>query len=131
PGGPGLPEDGRGQPGRSPGKLRAVLVPHMDYGRGNVTYGWGFRELAERTDARVFVIVATSHYSLHRFTLTRQHFETPLGVVPTDHGYIDRLEAEYGPGLFDDPHAHLPEHAVELEVVLLRYLLEGRPEFRI
>ncbi|MDB5310222.1 MAG: Dioxygenase [Gemmataceae bacterium] len=128
PGGPGLPAD----PPRSPhGKLRAALLPHMDFGRGNVTYGWGFKELAEQTDARVFVIVGTSHYSMHRFTLSRQHFETPLGVVDTDGAYVDRLEREYGRGLFDDPHAHLPEHSIELEVVLLQFLLETRRPFRI
>lgn len=128
PGGPGMP----GKPISSPhGKLRAALLPHMDYGRGNVTYGWGFKELVEQTDATVFVIVATSHYSMHRFTLTRQHFETPLGVVETDQAYIDQLEREYGIGLFDDPHAHIPEHSIELEVVLLQFLLENRRPFKI
>ena len=33
--------------------------------------------------------------------------------------------------LFDDPCAHLPEHSIELEVVLLQYLFEGRRPFRI
>ena len=103
----------------------------MDYARGNVTYGWGFKELVEQTDARVFVVVATSHHSLHRFTLTRQHFETPLGVAENDQAYVDRLANEYGDGVFDDPVAHLPEHSVELEVVLLQYLLEGHRPFRI
>src|SRR5207237_3460579 len=79
PGGAGMPEDGRDKPGHSPhGKLRAALLPHMDYGRGNVTYGWGFKELVEQTDATVFVIVATAHYSPHRVTLTRPHFASPL-----------------------------------------------------
>ena len=128
PGGPGLP----GEPSPGPhGKLRAALLPHMDYARGNVTYGWGFKELLERTDATVFVIVATSHYSHHRFTLTRQHFESPLGVVETDRAYLDRIEAAYGDGLFDDPLAHVPEHSIELEVVLLQYLLENRRPFKI
>lgn len=133
PGGPGLPrQDGRGEPGRSPhGRLRAALLPHMDYARGNVTYGWGFKELAEQTDARTFVIVATSHYSPHRFTLTRQHFETPLGTVETDQAYVDRLATEYGDGVFDDPVAHIPEHSIELEVVLLQYLFEGRGPIKI
>ncbi|HET6572336.1 MAG TPA: AmmeMemoRadiSam system protein B, partial [Fimbriiglobus sp.] len=129
PGGPGLPDFGAAP---SPhGRLRAALLPHMDYVRGGVTYGWGFNELAERTDARLFVIVATSHYSPHRFTLTRMNFETPLGTVPTDQAYIDRLEKHYGDGLFDDPLAHLPEHSVELEVLPLQYLFEGRREVRI
>jgi AmmeMemoRadiSam system protein B len=127
-GGPGLP----GEPGPSPhGRLRAVLAPHMDYARGNVTYGWAFKELAERTDARLFVVVATSHYSPHRFTLTRHHFETPLGVCETDQRFVDRLEAGYGPGLFDDPLAHLPEHSVELEVVILQHILADRGPIRI
>lgn len=131
PGGPGLPEGVADTKQKSAGPLRAVLVPHMDYGRGGVTYGWGFKELIERTDAAVFVIVATSHYSHHRFTLTRQNFETPLGIVPTDQAYVDRIEAAYGPGLFDDPVAHVPEHSIELEVVLLQYLLEKRRPFKI
>jgi hypothetical protein len=37
----------------------------------------------------------------------------------------------YGPGLFDDELAHLPEHSVELEVVFLQYLYENRRPFRI
>lgn len=129
PGGPGLP-DFSAKP--SPhGKLRAALLPHMDYARGGVTYGWGFRELVEQTDARLFVIVATSHYSAHRFTLSRRHFRTPLGVAETDTAYVDRIADAYGPEVFDDPFAHLPEHSIELEVVLLQYLFENRRPFRI
>jgi MEMO1 family protein len=128
PEGPGLPAEGRGV---EAGKLRAVLVPHMDYGRGGVTYGHGFKELIEATDARVFVIVATSHYSGERFILSRQHFETPLGVVETDHEYVDRIASHYGDGLFDDPLAHVPEHSIELEAVLLQFLLADRRPFKI
>lgn len=129
PGGPGLPDFDAGP---SPhGRLRAALLPHMDYARGGVTYGWGFKELAERTDAKLFVIVATSHYSPSRFTLTRMNFETPLGTVETDQAYIDRLEKHYGDGLFDDTLAHLPEHSIELEVLLLQYLFAGRRDVRI
>ena len=103
----------------------------MDYGRGNITYGHGFRELIEQTEARVFVIIATSHYSSHRFTLSRQHFETPLGLVETDQDYVNRIVGHYGDGLFDDPLAHVPEHSIELEVVLLQYLLADRRPFKI
>jgi AmmeMemoRadiSam system protein B len=126
PGGPGRP--GRRRPD---GQLRAALVPHIDYPRGGRTYAWGFRDVIESTPAALFVIVGTAHYSQHRFTLTRKHFRTPLGVAPTDQAYIDRLAAHYGDGLFDDElPAHLPEHSIELEVVFLQYLLADRP-FRI
>jgi AmmeMemoRadiSam system protein B len=127
--------EGPGMPGETAPKrenaLRAVLVPHMDYGRGGVTYGHGFKELIENTDARVFVIVATSHYSVHRFTLSRQHFDTPLGLVETDQEYVNRIAEHYGEGLFDDPFAHVPEHSIELEVVVLRFLLADRRPFKI
>lgn len=126
-GGPGLPTGTRSGGDR----LRAVLAPHMDYGRGGVTYGHAFKELVEATDARVFVVVATSHYSAARFTLSRQHFDTPLGLVETDAAYVDRIVAEYGEGLFDDPLAHVPEHSIELEVVLLQHLLGGKRPFKI
>src|SRR5262249_15897678 len=124
--GPGLPREP--QPD---GRLRAALVPHIDYQRGGVSFAWGFKELFERTDASLFVIIGTSHYSPHRFTLTRKNFKTPLGVVPTDQQYIDRLVKHYGNGLFDDELCHLPEHSIELEVVFLQYLYEQRRDIRI
>jgi AmmeMemoRadiSam system protein B len=127
PRGPGLP----GAP-RAKGGLRAALIPHIDYPRGGVTYAWGFKEVVEQTDASLFVIIGTSHYSAHRFTLTRKDFETPLGITRADQGYIDRLVHHYGPGLFDDEWlAHLPEHSIELEVVFLQYLYEKIRPIRI
>ncbi len=126
PGGPGRP--GPRQPDE---RFRAALLPHIDYARGGCTYAWGFKELFERTPATLFVIIGTSHYSHQRFTLTRKHFQTPLGIAPTDQTYIDRLVAHYGDGLFDDElAAHLPEHSIELEVVFLQYLYPDTP-FRI
>ena len=126
PQGPGLPRDPAPD-----GRLAAPLLPHIDCARGGPTYAWGFKEVYEHSDASLFVILGTSHYSPQRFTLTRKHFKTPLGIVPTDQDYIDRLATHYGDGLFDDPPAHLPEHSIELEVVLLQYLYEGRRPLRI
>jgi AmmeMemoRadiSam system protein B len=126
-GGPGLP-----RPGRPQRQLRAALIPHIDYPRGGTTYAWGYKEVFEQTDASLFVIIGTSHYSAHRFTLTRKNFKTPLGVAQTDQDYIDRLVRHYGDGLFDDELvAHLPEHSIELEVVFLQYLYERQRPFRI
>jgi AmmeMemoRadiSam system protein B len=125
---------GPGKPGppRPDASLRAALVPHIDYPRGGHTYAWGFKEVVERTPASLFVIVGTSHYSGNRFTLTRKHFKTPLGVTPTDRDYVERLVHHYGTGLFDDElMAHLPEHSIELEVVFLQYLYQGVRPIRI
>lgn len=127
PGGPGLPH-----PPRPDGRLRAALVPHMDYRRGGVCYGWGFKEVYERTDAALFVIIGTSHHSPRRVTLTRKSFQTPLGIVPTDQDFADHLVASYGEGLFEDEWlGHFPEHSIELEVVILQYLYPQRRNLRI
>jgi MEMO1 family protein len=127
PGGPGLP--GKTQ---TDGRLQALLAPHIDFARGGRTYAWGYKELAERTSASLFVIIGTSHYSRHRFTLTRKNFKTPLGVAATDQAYIDGIVKHYGHGLFDDElMAHMPEHSIELEIVFLQYLFEGKRPFRI
>jgi len=127
-GGAGLPGEKNGS---SPHRLRAVLVPHMDYTRGNITYGYGFKELIEQSDASIFVIIGTSHYSPARFSLTEQHFETPLGLVETDQDYVHRIAEAYGDGVFADPLAHVPEHSIELEVVLLQFLLGPKRNFKI
>jgi MEMO1 family protein len=122
--------DGSGLPGEKAAgnTLRAALIPHIDYQRGGASYTWAFKEIFERSQASLFVIVGTSHYSNHRFTLTRKDFKTPFGIVPTDQAFVDRLVNHYGDGLFDDEAAHLPEHSIELEVVFLHYLYadEGR-----
>jgi MEMO1 family protein len=126
PGGSSLPSNSR-----SDGNLRAALIPHIDYQRGGATYTWALKEVLEHCDASIFVIVGTSHYSGQRFTLTRKNFKTPLGVVPTEQAYVDRLVKHYGDGLFEDELAHLPEHSIELEVVFLQFLYEERRPFRI
>ncbi len=126
PGGPGLPGAAVDD------QVRAVLAPHMDYPRGGTVYGHAFKAVAEHTTTSLFIVVGTSHYSHARFTLTRKHFRTPLGVVPTDDRFIDHVVASYGPGLFDDEwQAHYPEHSIELEVVLLQYLFAGKRDLRI
>lgn len=126
-------EGGPGMPATQPvdDRLIALLVPHIDYARGNVGYAWGFKELFEHCDASLFVVIGTSHYSMERFTVTRKNFRTPLGIAETDQEYIDRLERHFGDGLFDDPLAHFPEHSIELEVVFLQYMYENLRPIRI
>jgi MEMO1 family protein len=124
--GPGAPPSANGQSRR----LRGALIPHIDFQRGGPTFAWGFKELVEHSEATVFVIIGTAHYSGKRFTLTRKDFRTPLGIAETDKRYVDRIAAIYGDKAFEDEVAHLPEHSIEFEVVFLQHCLSERP-FRI
>ena len=113
-------------------RLRGILSPHIDFGRGGATYTWAYRELVERSDADVFVIFGVAHSPCRRrFALTRKDFETPLGLVRTDQDFVDALAEHAGTSLFDDELAHRREHSIEFQVVFLQYLLGGRRDFSI
>ncbi|MBX6316397.1 MAG: AmmeMemoRadiSam system protein B [Isosphaeraceae bacterium] len=114
------------------GRLRGILSPHIDFHRGGPVYTWSYRALVERSDADTFVILGVAHQPCrHRFALTRKDFETPLGLVRTDRGYVDRIAAEVGDHLFDDELIHRTEHSIEFQVVFLQYLLGNRRPFSI
>ncbi|WP_148593990.1 AmmeMemoRadiSam system protein B [Aquisphaera giovannonii] len=129
PGGAGPPALGVASKGE---RLRAVLSPHIDFGRGGPVYTWAYKELAERADADVYVILGVAHqYCRRRFALTRKDFETPLGIVRTDREYVDRIAAVAGEDLFDDELVHRGEHSVEFQTVFLRHILSKDRDFRI
>ena len=118
-------------PGR-PRRLRGVLSPHIDFRRGGPVYTWSYRELAEQADIDTFVILGVAHQTCrHQFALTLKDFETPLGVVPTDRQYVERIAAAAGEELFDDELVHRAEHSIEFQVVWLQYVLGKERPFSI
>ncbi len=129
-------KSGAGLPSRSPLAAspppRGVLSPHIDFERGGPVYSWAYRELIERSDADVYVILGVAHqYCKNRFALTRKDFETPLGLARTDRGYVDKIAALGGEHLFDDELAHRTEHSIEFQVVFLQYLLGDSRDYSI
>ncbi|MBK8051224.1 MAG: AmmeMemoRadiSam system protein B [Anaerolineales bacterium] len=62
------------------------------------------------------------------FTLTRQNYATPYGVLPTDTELVDRLAAQLGEDLaYAGELRHRGEHSLELVVVWLHHMRAGRP----
>ena len=109
-------------------RLRAVVSPHIDFNRGGTTYSWAYKQLVEESDAEVFVILGVAHqYCPSRFILTRKDFATPLGVVRTDRGFVDRLAEATGGDPFADELTHRSEHSIEFQAVLLKHVLGDRP----
>lgn len=114
------------------GRLRAVMSPHIDFGRGGPTYTHAYRALVEQSEADVFVILGVAHRPCQRrFAMTYKDFETPLGLVRTDRTFVERVAAIAGESVFDDEIAHLNEHSVEFQVLFLQHLLGGRRDFSI
>ena len=59
---------------------------------------------------------------LGNFAATRKAYDTPLGPMPTDQGFLDRLERIWGRDLFEGEFSHSNEHSIEFQAVYLRSL---------
>lgn len=109
---------------------RGLFSPHIDYARGGPVYArvWK-RAAALANDVDRFVIFGTDHFGEPgRITLTRQHYATPYGVLPTDRAAVDALAAALGPDrAFGGELRHRDEHAIELVAVWLHHLRGGKP----
>ena len=113
-------------------EVRGVIAPHIDYHRGGPAYAWAYRELAERSQADLFVIFGTCHAGMeHPFALTRKDFASPLGAVPVDREFVEALANRARQDCFGSELAHRVEHSIELQAVFLRYLFADRRDVRI
>ena len=118
-------------PDRTP-RVRGLIAPHIDFHRGGPAYTWAYRDLAERGDADLFVILGTCHAGMeHPFALTRKDFDTPLGVAPIDRDVVEALAARAGQDCFGSELAHRGEHSIEFQAVFLRYLYAERRDVTI
>jgi len=121
-------------------RLCGVMSPHIDFHRGGPTFAWAYDRLVTESTAKVFVILGTAHTPLQSlFSVSRKHFDTPLGTVETDRDFIDafsrrmslRPTAEETARMFDDEFPHRQEHSIEFQALMLQYILGGRRDYQI
>jgi hypothetical protein len=119
--------DGDDLAGWQPWHGRALISPHIDYQRGGPVYSQVWRRAATAVlEADLVIIFGTDHNGgLGTFTLTRQPYATPYGVLPTDVALIDELAAAIGPeNAFVEELHHRAEHSVELSAVWLHHIYQ-------
>jgi AmmeMemoRadiSam system protein B len=120
------------QPGdlQNTGQVRGLVSPHIDYSRGGPVYAqvWAAAASAAR-EAEIAIVFGTDHYGgFDRFTLTRQHYATPYGVLPTDLEAVGLLAECLQPErAFAGEIRHRVEHSIELAVVWLHHIRGGEP----
>ena len=79
-------------------------------------------------EADLVIIFATDHYGSDPFTLTRQNYATPYGILPTATAIVDQLAAALGEeAAFAGELRHRGEHSLELVTVWLHHLRNRRP----
>ncbi len=111
------------------GGLAGLIAPHIDPRRGAAAYAWAYNELRRRERPELIVILGTSHYGAgpELFSATRKNYLTPLGAVPTDRAFVERLAARYagsrGGDLFADEMLHRNEHSIEFQALFLAWAL--------
>jgi MEMO1 family protein len=109
--------------------LAGLIAPHIDPRRGAAAYAWAYGELRRHERPELIVILGTSHYGAgpELFSATRKDYLTPLGAVPTDRAFVERLAARYagarGGDLFADEMLHRNEHSIEFQALFLAWAL--------
>lgn len=110
-------------------RLTGLIAPHIDPRRGAAAYAWAYDELRRHQRPELIVILGTSHYGAgpELFSATCKDYLTPLGAVPTDRGFVERLAARYsgshGGNLFADELLHRNEHSIEFQALFLAWAL--------
>jgi AmmeMemoRadiSam system protein B len=109
--------------------LAGLIAPHIDPRRGAAAYAWAYNELRRHERPELIVILGTSHYGAgpELFSATCKDYLTPLGAVPTDRGFVERLAARYagsrGGDLFADEMLHRNEHSIEFQALFVAWAL--------
>ena len=105
----------------------ALILPHAGYQFSGQTAVSGLKTIDKKYE-RV-VIIGPSHYMYMEEMLSvprATHYETPLGQIPLDLEFIDKL-LKYS--VFQNvPRAHKYEHSVQIEVPFLQYV---QPNFKL
>jgi AmmeMemoRadiSam system protein B len=113
-------------------RVRALIAPHIDFHRGGSTYAWAYREILERSDADLYVVLGTCHAGMpDPFAVTLKPYDTPLGAVPVDREFYAGLARRAGQDLLASEPAHRTEHSIEFQAVMLQHVVGRRRPFAI
>ncbi len=102
---------------------RAIVAPHIDYGRGWMNYAvvFGRMRVCDRPD-RV-IILGTNHFGMGTGVVgCDKGFTSPLGDCPIDTQLVDRLRAKLGDNLFAHRFDHEHEHSIELQIMWIQHI---------
>ncbi|MCA3004134.1 MAG: AmmeMemoRadiSam system protein B [Planctomycetaceae bacterium] len=102
---------------------RAVVVPHLDYGRGWMNYAavYGRLRVADRPDR--IIILGTNHFGeCTGVCACDKGFESPIGTCHADADVISGLRRRLGDAVFAHRFDHEREHSIELHIPWLQHV---------
>jgi hypothetical protein len=114
------PGDDTSEPPAEP--PRALIAPHIDFGRGGAVYAEAYKRLPPEKPPALVVILGTAHTEMYRpLCLCAKDFETPLGTLPCPPDLSRELTNRLGLWILEDEFIHRGEHSVEFQAVWLKH----------
>lgn len=112
------------------GRVRAIVVPHIDFSVGADMMAAGWRR-AFATGAELYVILGVGHtLSADFFACIDKDFTTPLGPMRVDRGFMEALEKNFGEPVYGQAEAHRNEHSIEFQSLFMARAGGARPGLR-
>lgn len=103
-------------------KIVGGVVPHAGYIYSGLTAAHFYKNIAKKYES--VIVLGTNHTGLgEKASLSREDWETPLGVVEIDLELVDMLKDASGL-LRVDELAHMYEHSIEVQLPFLQYRLK-------
>jgi MEMO1 family protein len=104
-------------------KIKGLLAPTYDMKHAGPIYAWAYKELQEAAQPDLYVVIGTAYAGLDNlFAVTDKDFETPLGVVRSDHAVLSKIKERF-PIAFDEDLCHQAEHAIEFQLPFLQHVV--------
>ena len=111
-------------PAPDPGRIVALVSPHIDLSVGAKAYGSTYQFLRYTSPSTVVILGIGHHLATGLFCLTEKDFETPLGTVKTNKPLVRKLKDGGGDVFAPNDFSHRSEHSVEFQVLFLQHLLK-------
>jgi AmmeMemoRadiSam system protein B len=116
-------------PPAEPGHIVAGIVPHAGWEYSGAVAAKVFESIRQQRTPATFVIFGAVHGWIGGHAVyARGAWQTPLGEVAVDEELASLILQRAGELALDDPAAHDGEHAIEVELPLVKYLF---PKARI
>ena len=103
--------------------MPGLVVPHIDFQRGGLTYAHGYHAMAKSGAPETVIIFGVAHVSQPApFVLTRKPFDTPLGTLELDTEILDALESVCQWDPYQYELVHRTEHSIEFQAVMIAHV---------
>jgi len=105
------------------GNIAALVAPHIDLEAGKRVYSIAYGSIMAAVPERIVILGVGHAMQGDMFSLTAKAFETPLGMVETDHRLVEKLLSTDSRCTSSDDFAHKDEHSIEFQLIFLQYVL--------